>query len=197
VLDFIGKLNWVDFVIIVVLAAGAFAGFQQGMIRWLLSWVALVVAFILASQLKGPITDTLSTFWTAFTPEVREFWVFAVLFVGLSVGGWFIVRAFYRTTRLPIVKQIDEVGGALLGIAFAATFIVLQVVVLDSLFKASTVVPRAGVALPPEQVAGLRSYYNALNDSVLVGIFHSIVIPVAGTLARPFVPREIADFLRL
>jgi uncharacterized membrane protein required for colicin V production len=197
VLDFIGKLNWVDFVIIVVLAAGAFAGFQQGMIRWLLSWVALVVAFILASQLKGPITDTLSTFWTAFTPEVREFWVFAVLFVGLSVGGWFVVRAFYRTTRLPIVKQIDEVGGALLGIAFAATFIVLQVVVLDSLFKTSTVVPRAGVALPPEQVAGLRSYYNALNDSVLVGIFHSTVMPVAGTLARPFVPREIADFLRL
>jgi uncharacterized membrane protein required for colicin V production len=197
VLDFVGKLNWVDFVIIVVLAAGAFAGFQQGMIRWLISWVALVVAFILASQLKGPITDTLSTFWTAFTPEVREFWVFAVLFVGLSVGGWFVVRAFYRTTRLPIVKQIDEVGGALLGIAFAATFIVLQVVVLDSLFKTSTVVPRAGVALPPEQVAGLRSYYNALNDSVLVGIFHSTVIPVAGTLARPFVPREIADFLRL
>jgi uncharacterized membrane protein required for colicin V production len=197
VLDFIGKLNWVDFVIIVVLAAGAFAGFQQGMIRWVLSWVALVVAFILASQLKGPITDTLSTFWTAFTPEVREFWVFAVLFVGLSVGGWFLVRAFYRTTRLPIVKQVDEVGGALLGIAFAATFIVLQVVVLDSLFKASTVVPGAGVALPPEQVGGLRSYYNALNDSVLVGIFHSTVIPVAGTLARPFVPREIADFLRL
>jgi uncharacterized membrane protein required for colicin V production len=197
VLDFIGKLNWVDFVIIVVLAAGAFAGFQQGMIRWVLSWVALVVAFILASQLKGPITDTLSTFWTAFTPEVREFWVFAVLFVGLSVGGWFIVRAFYRTTRLPIVKQVDEVGGALLGIAFAATFIVLQVVVLDSLFKGSSVVPGAGVALPPEQVSGLRSYYNALNDSVLVGIFHSTVIPVAGTLARPFVPREIADFLRL
>jgi uncharacterized membrane protein required for colicin V production len=197
VLDFIGRLNWVDFVIIVVLAAGAFAGFQQGMIRWVLSWVALLVAFILASQLKGPITDTLSTFWTAFTPEVREFWVFAVLFVGLSIGGWFIVRAFYRTTRLPIVKQVDEVGGALLGIAFAATFIVLQVVVLDSLFKGSSAVPGAGVALPPEQVSGLRSYYNALNDSVLVGIFHSTVIPVAGTLARPFVPREIADFLRL
>jgi len=195
-LDFIGNLNWVDFVIIVALAGGAFAGFQQGMIRWILSWVALVVAFILASQLKGPITDTLSTFWTAFTPEIREFWVFIVLFVGLAIGGWFLVRAFYRTTRLPIVKQLDEIGGALLGIAFAATFIVLQLIVFDSLFKASDVNPGVGVPLPTEEVAGLRSYYNALNDSVLVGIFRTAVIPVAGTLARPFVPREIADFLR-
>src|SRR6266545_6530879 len=132
-LDFFGQLNWVDFVIIIVLAAAAFAGFQQGLIRWVLSWVSLIVAFILASQLKGPATDTLSTFWTAFSPEVREFWVFVVLFLVLAVGGWFIVRAFYRTTRLPIVKQADEVGGAVLGIVFAATFIVLQLVVLDSL----------------------------------------------------------------
>jgi uncharacterized membrane protein required for colicin V production len=197
VLEFIGKLNWVDFAIIIALAVGAFAGFQQGMIRWILSWVAMLVAFVLASQLKGPLTDALSTFWTAFTPEVREFWVFAVLFVGLAVGGWFIVRAFYRTTRLPIIKQLDEIGGALLGIAFVATFVVLQIVVLDSLFKASVVTPGAGVGLPANEVGGLRAYYNALNDSVLVGIFHSTVIPVAGTLARPFVPREIADFLRL
>ena len=157
-LEFIGKLNWVDFAIIIALAAGAFAGFQQGMIRWILSWVAMLVAFVLASQLKGPLTDALSTFWTAFTPEVREFWVFAVLFVGLAVGGWFIVRAFYRTTRLPIIKQIDEIGGALLGIAFVATFVVLQIVVLDSLFKASVVTPGAGVGLPANEVGGLRAY---------------------------------------
>ena len=60
-LDFIGKLNWVDFLVIIVLAGGAFAGFQQGLIRYVLSWVALVVAFIVASQLKGPLTDALSS----------------------------------------------------------------------------------------------------------------------------------------
>ena len=106
-LDFFGQLNWVDFVIIIVLAAAAFAGFQQGLIRWVLSWVSLIVAFILASQLKGPATDTLSTFWTAFSPEVREFWVFVVLFLVLAVGGWFIVRAFYRTGTVPGTYAVD------------------------------------------------------------------------------------------
>jgi uncharacterized membrane protein required for colicin V production len=195
-LDFLTKLNWVDFAIVLILAGGAFAGFQQGLIRWVLSWVSLVVAFILAAQLKGPVTQALSTFWTAFNPDVREFWVFVVLFIGLSIGGWFIVRAFYRTTRLPIIRQLDEIGGALLGIVFAATSIVLLLVVFDTLFKGAATLP-GGAGLPPDQVDGLRAFYNAMNDSQLVKLFNSTVIPVAGTLARPFVPSEIANFLHL
>ena len=36
---------------------------------------------------------------------------------------------------------------------------------------------------------------DALNDSVLVQFFRETIIPTAGFLARPFVPREIADLL--
>ncbi len=86
-LDFITKLNWVDFLVIIVLAAGAFAGFQQGLIRYVLSILALVVAFVIAAQFKGPLTDALSNFWTAFDPPVREFWVFVVLFILRLVGS--------------------------------------------------------------------------------------------------------------
>lgn len=194
-LDFVKSLNWVDFVIIIVLAGGAFAGFQQGLIRYVLSWVSLVVAFIVAAQLKGPVTDLLSTFWTAFDPPVREFWIFVALFLIFAVAGWFIVRMFYRTTRLPILKQLDEIGGALLGIAFAATFIVLQLIVLDSLFRN---VGQAGQpGLNPGQTGWLKSYWEALNDSVLVGVFRETVIPVAGNLARPFVPADIARLLHV
>ena len=194
-LDFIKSLNWVDFVIIIVLAGGAFAGFQQGLIRYVLSWVALVVAFVVAAQLKGPITDLLSSFWTAFDPPVREFWVFIALFLIFAVAGWFIVRAFYRTTRLPILKQLDEIGGALLGIAFAATFIVLQLIVFDSLFKNFGHAGQPG--LDSGQTSWLKSYWDALNASVLVGVFRETVIPVAGNLARPFVPADIARLLHV
>jgi uncharacterized membrane protein required for colicin V production len=181
-------LYWIDFVLIVVLALGGFAGFTQGLIRYALSWVVILVAFIIAAQLKGPVTDALS-FWDAFTPEVREFWIFIVLFVGLVIAGWFIVRAFYRTTRLPIVKQLDEIGGAILGLLFAATFIVFHLIVFDSLF-------RPFVALPPGEVGGLKGYYDAMNSSLLVGFFRDTIIPTAGFLARPFVPNEIATILK-
>ena len=194
-LDFISRLNWVDFLVIIVLAGGAFAGFQQGLIRYALSWVALVVAFIIAGQLKGPLTDALSNFWTAFDPPVREFWVFVVLFVGLAIGGWFLVRAFYRTTRLPIIKQVDEVLGAILGVAFAATAIVLLLVVFDSLFKGSVSLP-GQPGLRDSETGWLKAFYDVMNDSVLVGVFRRSVLPVVGFLARIFLPSDIAQFLR-
>lgn len=188
-MEFLSQLNWIDLAIIIILAAGAFAGFTQGLIRYVLSWVGVIVAFILAAQLKGPVNSALS-FWDAFTPDVREFWIFIFLFVGLTILFWFIVRAFYRTTRVPIVKQLDEIGGAVLGVAFAATFIVFQLIVFDSLFRP--------FASPPiGEVGGLKGYYDAMNDSVLVGAFRDTIIPTVGYLARPFVPNEIAAILRL
>jgi uncharacterized membrane protein required for colicin V production len=187
--EILTELNWIDLAIVLILAAGAFAGFTQGLIRYVLSWVGVIVAFILAAQLKGPVNSALS-FWDAFTPDVREFWIFIFLFIGLTVLFWFVVRAFYRTTRVPIVKQLDELGGAFLGVAFAATFIVFQLIVFDSLFK-----PVA--SLPVAETGGLKGYYDAMNSSVLIGVFRDTIIPTVGYLARPFVPSEIATILRL
>ncbi len=189
-MEILGELNFIDLLIIVALAGGAFAGFTQGAIRYLFSWLAVVVAFIVASQLKGPMTDLLG-FWKAFTPELREFYIFIVLFIGLTIAGWFIVRAFYRTTRLPIVKQLDEIAGAILGVLFAATFILLQLIVFDSLFRGNV----EGEGLISSQVGWLRGYYDALNGSVLVDFFRSTIIPTVGFVVRPFVPEEIARFL--
>ncbi len=188
-MEFLSELNWIDLAIIIVLAGGAFAGFTQGLIRYVLSWVGVIVAFILAAQLKGPVNSALS-FWEAFTPDVREFWVFIFLFVALTILSWFIVRAFYRTTRVPIAKQLDEIGGAILGVAFAATFTVFQLVVFDSLFRPSA-------SLPVGEVGGLKGYSDAMTDSVLPGALRDTTTPTVGSLARPFVPNEIAPILRL
>ena len=65
------SLSWIDLAIIVVLAVGVFAGFTQGTIVYLLNSLALLVAFVVAAQLKGPIIDLLG-FWTALSPEGRE-----------------------------------------------------------------------------------------------------------------------------
>ena len=141
-MEILGKLNFVDLAIIIALAAGAFAGFTQGPIRYVLSWLAILVAFIVAAQLKGPVNSVLS-FWDAFTPDVREFWIFIALFVGFVIAGWFIVRAFYRTTRLPIARSSTR-SPAPSDFLFAATFIVFQLLVFDSLFRP----PRAAAAWP-------------------------------------------------
>ncbi|HEX6655818.1 MAG TPA: CvpA family protein [Candidatus Limnocylindria bacterium] len=187
VVEFISKLSPIDLFIVVVLAAGVFAGFTQGLIRQALNALVVVIAFVIAAQLRDPMYDLLS-FWTAFTPDIRLLIVFLVLFIVLVVAGWFIVRTFYRRTRLPIIKQLDELGGAVVGLLFAALSIVFLLVVMDSFYQGAS---DADVTAS----AWLGGFYRAMNDSVLVDFFRATLIPTFGFLARPFVPGEIARLL--
>jgi len=185
--EFFSKLSPIDLFIVASLAAGVFAGFTQGIVRYALNAVVVVVAFVVASQLKGPLFELLSA-WEAFTPELREQIMFLVLFVGLVVGGWFLVRAFYKRSRLPIAKQLDELGGAVLGLLFAALSIVFLMLVMDDFFLR---VSEGGAA----NAGWLKGLYDAMDSSVLVAFFRETLIPTAGFLARPFVPSEIAELL--
>ena len=186
--ELLAEFSWMDLVIIVLLAVGAFIGFTQGIIRYVLNGIVVLVAFIVSAQLKGPIFDTLSM-WTAFTPDVRELVIFLVLFLGLVMGGWFIVRAFFKRTRLPIPKQLDELGGAVVGILFVALLVTFHLVVMDTLFDDPT------RQANPAGAGFLQTWYDAFNSSLIVGFFREMLIPTAGFLARPFVPREIALLL--
>ena len=182
-MELVRDLSWIDLVIIVVLAVGVFAGFTQGTIVYGLNVLALLVAFVVAAQLKEPILDLLA-FWGAFTREGRELLIFVLLFIGLSISAWLVIYAAYRRTRLPIVKQLDEVVGALLGLLYVALFISLHLVVLDSYYLAGG-----------ERVGWLASYYEEVDSSLIVQYFRETIVPVAGFVMRPFVPDEIADLL--
>jgi uncharacterized membrane protein required for colicin V production len=186
-MEFVQQLGPIDLVIVAALAVGVFAGFMQGMVRYALNIVVVIVAFIIAGLLRDPFDNVLSG-WHVFGPELRAQLIFLILFVGLTIGGWFIVRVFWKGTRLPIAKQIDELGGAILGFVFAALSIVMTLVVMDTFFRTA---PDAAV-----NAAGpLKGFYDGMNSSVLVDFFRATLIPTLGQAARPFVPSEIAEFL--
>jgi uncharacterized membrane protein required for colicin V production len=185
--EFLQQLGPIDLVIAVVLAAGIFAGFMQGMVRCALNILVVIVAFIIAGLLRDPF-DSILAGWHVFGPELRAQLVFLILFLGFTIGGWFIVRVFWKGTRLPIAKQLDELGGAILGLVFAALSLVMLLVVMDTFFQSA---PDAAV-----NAAGpLKGFYDAFNSSVLVDFFRATLIPTLGQAARPFVPSEIAEFL--
>ena len=187
-MDFLTKLGPIDLVIVAALAAGVFAGFMGGMVRYALNIVVVIVAFIIAGLLRDPF-DSILGGWNVFGPELRLQLVFLILFIGLTIGGWFLVRIFWRGTRLPIAKQLDEIGGAVLGLVFAALSIVMLLVVMDTFFRTA---PDAEV-----NTAGpLTGIYQAMDSSVLVDFFRATLIPTLGQAARPFVPSEIGAFLK-
>ena len=183
-MDILTEFSWVDVLILALLGFAVFLGFAQGIVRYLLNSLAVFVAFIVAAQLKGPISDFFGV-WTAFPPEGRELFFFIILFFGFVVGLWFLIRAAASQSRLPVTKLLDEIGGAIFGLAFAVILIAFHLVVLDSFYRGT----------PNEASGALGSYYNALNDSLIVGYIRETVVPAIGFIARPFVPREIAELL--
>ena len=78
---------------------------------------------------------------------------------------------------MPIVRQLDEIGGAVFGLVYVALVLAFHLVVLDSFFEAGG------------QVGGwLGGWYDAMNDALIGQFLRDVVIPTAGFLARPFVP---------
>jgi hypothetical protein len=67
---------------------------------------------------------------------------------------------------------------------FAAMVLTFQLLVYDSFFRAGG-----------DTGGWVSSNYEAMNDSLIIEFFRQTIIPTAGALARPFVPREIADLL--
>lgn len=182
-MDLVQSLTWVDLAIILVLAVGVFAGFTQGTIVYVLNTLALLIAFIVAAQLKGPLIDLLG-FWTAFAPEGKDLIVFMILFIGLTVAAWLVIFRVYRRSRLPIPKQLDEIGGAILGLVYVGLFITLQLVILDSFFVEGG-----------EGPGWLTDYYNGLSESLIIGFVQDNILPIVGFVMRPFLPDEIAALL--
>lgn len=187
-MEIIASFTVTDLVVLVTLAGAVLVGFQQGTLRYILSTVAVLLAFIVASQLKGPIADALGTVWRAATPEVQELWIYVVLFVAGVIGGWFVVRMFYRQTRLPLYRLLDEIGGAIMCVVFVIVVYTFSLAVLDSYFVN---VDQATI----DRVTVLGPLYLFLNDSVLVDWFRAWVLPIVGFAARPFVPDDIKPFL--
>jgi uncharacterized membrane protein required for colicin V production len=186
--EVIAQFTVTDLVVLVTLAGGVLMGFTQGTLRYILSSIAVLVAFVVASLLKGPIADALGTVWRASTPEQQELWIYVLLLTIGIIGGWFLVRMFYRQTRLPIYRRLDEIGGAVLGVLFVILVYSVTLVTLDTYFRqADQSLIDASPLLGP--------LYQFLNDSVLVSWIRDYVIPVVGFVLRPFVPDDIDQFL--
>ncbi len=187
-MDFIAQFTVADLVVLITLAGGVLIGFQQGAFRYLMNCIVVLVSFVLASVLAGPIADSLSGVWELAAPEQQELWIYLVLFAAGVIGGFLLVRTFFRETRLPVVKQVDEILGAVLGVLFVALVYSFLYVVLQSFFELAPEAPVAAAGF-------LGPIYEIMTDSFILGWFREWLLPIAGFVVRPFVPDEIEQFL--
>lgn len=137
-------MNLIDFIIIGIIVAFLFVGYIKGLVGSILSLVQYVVVIFLAFQLNGQVSKLLieqfhldSTILTwlyqhaglaennlqLISEEMIQYFVariisviaFLTVFIVLKIFFWILVTILNRVTKLPILNEVNKLGGILAG----------------------------------------------------------------------------------
>jgi uncharacterized membrane protein required for colicin V production len=172
-------LNPFDVLIGFALLGGVALGFIQGLVRMALSLVVLYVAAVLAMTFYVKAGEWLGyMFGTPST--ISEGMAFLLILILVVVIATFVLRRTYKDTELPGVRQIDQLGGLMIGFFLTCIWIGFGILVLA--FFLST--PIAG---GDDLRQNLLRYFRSSN---LIPVFYRF-LPVAVASLRPWMPKGL------
>lgn len=137
-------MNQIDFIIIGIIVAFLFVGYIKGLVGSILSLVQYLVVIFFAFQLNGQVSKLLieqfhldSTILTwfyqnaslsennlqfiseemiqSFVARIIHVIAFLTVFIVLKIFFWILVTILNRVTKLPILNEVNKLGGILVG----------------------------------------------------------------------------------
>ncbi len=113
-------MSWLDLVIVVVLALGAFLGLRMGIIKAVLSLAGVIVGVVLAGQYHVALADALPFF--SETSSVAKIVAFAIILIVVMVIAAVAARFLKWTASAMMLGWVNHFGGAALGLVLGAIF---------------------------------------------------------------------------
>lgn len=172
-------LNPFDVLIAFALLGGVALGFVRGLVRMALSLVVLYIAAVLATVAYIPFGSWIRYVFGMPT-SICQGIAFLLLLVITSVLLNFVLRRTYKETELPGVRQIDQLGGLVIGFFLTSFWIGFGILVL-AFFLGAPVQAQAGFH------QSLLSYFR---NSSLIPIFYRF-LPVAIATLKPWLPKGL------
>lgn len=114
-------MNWLDFVILALMAWFTLSAYLSGLIRETLGLASVILGVILAGLFHDEFADNLDFFIESETAS--NVIAFITIFVIVAVGGWALSLFLRRTADLLLLGWADHAGGALFGFIKAVLII--------------------------------------------------------------------------
>jgi membrane protein required for colicin V production len=116
-------MNWLDILLLVLLAIPTFIGLRRGLIKAVLSFVGLIIGVVLAGHLYRPVSNIFG-----FIDNENIAYILAFLLIlGLTMlAAFLLARLLKSIISVTMMGWVDNVGGALLG--FLSGFIFLSAI---------------------------------------------------------------------
>lgn len=161
-------MTWLDYAVLIVLAASILWGVWRGFIHEVVSVASWVLAFLAANLFAGPIGEALPK--SMLTPEARVLVSFVVVFIVTLIVCTVVGNLLSKMVKVAGLGPLDRTLGGVFGLARALVILLAFALV-------------AGLTALPRQPA----WRNSISGDSLA----------QGALAlRPWLPRSFADRLR-
>jgi uncharacterized membrane protein required for colicin V production len=172
-------LNPFDILIGFALLGGAAWGFVRGLVRMALNLLVLYVAAVLAMTFYAEAGKWLG-YMFGTSKAVSEAMAFLGILALVSITINFILRRTYKNTELPGLRQVDQLGGMIIGFFLASIWISFAILALAFVLGAAGS-EGGGVT------GNLIAYFQTSN---LIPIFYQF-LPVALVTLRPWMPKGL------
>ncbi len=112
-------MNWLDIVIIVVIAISAFGGLKNGLIKAILSLAGLIVGVVLAGRYYTPLSEQLT-----FIPQdnIARIVAFAIILIGVMIIAGVLANLLKWAVSAVMLGWVNRIGGAIFGLVLGAVF---------------------------------------------------------------------------
>src|ERR1700690_102672 len=142
-------------------------GLNPGTIRGVLGLLAILFSFLLASTVRGSLGTFLASHWHQFPAPYAWMLGYLTVFIVGSIAFSLVIQGFYKPSPLfPNASIVDELLGGVLGVLEGLLILGALTIILDSTFAASPPVLKSD-----NEIAAIRDFWTALNNSGTAGIF--------------------------
>jgi uncharacterized membrane protein required for colicin V production len=176
-----GWINPFDFLIVLALLGGAALGFIRGLVRMALSLLVLYVAAVVAMAAHVWLGRWVG-YITSLPKTVSQGIGFLLLLAVTAIVLNFILRKTYRETELPGIRQIDQLGGMIIGFFLATLWIGFSILAIAFI-----------MGTPVDEPSGLRlNLVGYFQSSNLIPVFYAF-LPIALATLKPWMPKGLPD----
>lgn len=179
-------LTVVDVVLIVLLLGSFLLGYFQGAIRQLLGLIAWFFSFVIAANVREPLGEWFSRYWTTLPTGYSRMIAFGAAFIVLFVVANIAIQIFYK--RTPLTRRfgiLDELVGGFLGAALFVLVLATVVIVLESFYRLG--------GLGGNDVRWIRELYIILSGSAIAQGLKASLIPGLLAILGLLLPPEVRD----
>ncbi len=122
-------MNWLDWVLLAIIAISAFMGMKVGLIRASLGFVAMIIGWIFAGQISdkvGGLFDSSLSNDTIVTVTTYTVMMIAAIIISGFITK--IIKPIMVIFTLGLTSMVDKLGGLVLGLLFG--FAIVGVVII-------------------------------------------------------------------